>query len=53
MKVGIDAISFYTSRYYLDLKSLAEKRDIDVNKFYVGLGQEKCRYRRRMKISLR
>src|SRR3989338_909432 len=41
MKVGIDAISFYTSRYYLDLKSLAEKRDIDVNKFYVGLGQEK------------
>ena len=37
--VGIDAIRFYTSHYYLDLKTLAEARSIDVNKFYVGLGQ--------------
>jgi hydroxymethylglutaryl-CoA synthase len=41
IKVGIDAISFYTPHYYLDLKVLAEARSIDPNKFYVGLGQEK------------
>ncbi|HMP90051.1 MAG TPA: hydroxymethylglutaryl-CoA synthase [Kiritimatiellia bacterium] len=41
MKTGIDAISFYTSRYFIDLKTLAEARGTDYNKFYVGLGQEK------------
>lgn len=39
--VGIDAISFYTPPCYLDLKDLAKARSIDVDKFYVGLGQEK------------
>jgi len=39
--VGIDSIGFYSSQYYLDLKILAEARGIDVNKFYVGLGQNK------------
>jgi hydroxymethylglutaryl-CoA synthase len=38
---GIDAISFYTSRYFLDLKTLAESRGTDFNKYYTGLGQEK------------
>jgi len=41
MNIGIDAISFYTSNYYLDLKTLAEARGTDFNKFYTGLGQEK------------
>ncbi|WP_323738126.1 hypothetical protein [Candidatus Trichorickettsia mobilis] len=41
LKVGIDAIEFYTPNYYLDLKLLAEARAIDVNKFHIGLGQEK------------
>lgn len=41
MKIGIDSISFYTSNYYLDLKTLAEARGVDFNKFYSGLGQEK------------
>lgn len=41
MKIGIDAIGFYSSRYFLDLKTLAEARGTDYNKFYVGLGQEK------------
>lgn len=40
-KVGIDAIGFYSSLYYLDLKTLAAKRGLDFNKFYVGLGQHK------------
>ncbi len=40
-EVGIDAIGFYSSHYYLDLKTLAEKRGIDVDKYYIGLGQHK------------
>ena len=40
-EVGIEAIGFYSSGFYLDLKTLAEKRGIDVKKFYVGLGQHK------------
>ncbi|MFB9887484.1 hydroxymethylglutaryl-CoA synthase [Balneatrix alpica] len=40
MKVGIDDISFYTSNYYLDLRTLAEVHNIDVEKYYVGIGQE-------------
>lgn len=41
MKTGIDAISFYTTNYFVDLKTLAEARGVDFNKFYTGLGQEK------------
>jgi hydroxymethylglutaryl-CoA synthase len=38
-KVGIDTIAFYTSRYVLDLATLAAARGIDAEKYYVGLGQ--------------
>lgn len=41
MDIGIDVISFYTSKYYLDLAELAKARQIDVNKFHIGLGQYK------------
>ncbi|MEH6625899.1 MAG: hydroxymethylglutaryl-CoA synthase [Motiliproteus sp.] len=41
MSVGIDDISFYTSNYYLDLKSLADVHNIEKDKFYSGIGQEK------------
>jgi len=41
LKVGIDAMSFYSSHYYLDLHTLSKARGIDVNKYYVGLGQRK------------
>jgi len=41
IKVGIDTIGFYTSHYALDLASLANARGIDVEKFYVGLGQHR------------
>jgi len=41
MKIGIDRLSFYTSNYYVDLKTLAEARSVDPNKFYTGIGQEK------------
>lgn len=39
IKAGIDSLAVYTSRYALDLATLAEKRGIDKDKFYVGLGQ--------------
>lgn len=41
MKFGIDAIGFYSSRYFLDLATLARARGVEVDKFYVGLGQQK------------
>lgn len=41
MQYGIDTLSFYTSHYYIDLAALASARNLDVNKFYVGLGQHK------------
>jgi hydroxymethylglutaryl-CoA synthase len=39
VKVGIDRLAVYTSRYALDLATLAEARGIEADKFYVGLGQ--------------
>lgn len=39
VKVGIDTLAIYTSRYSLDLGVLANARGIDPNKFYDGLGQ--------------
>jgi len=41
MKIGIDRISFYTSNYFVDLKTLAEARSVDPEKYYSGIGQEK------------
>jgi hydroxymethylglutaryl-CoA synthase len=41
MNVGIDAISFYSSNYFLDLKTLGAVRGVDPDKYYVGIGQEK------------
>jgi len=40
MKTGIDRISFYTSRYCLDLKLLAAARGVDWNKYSLGIGQD-------------
>ena len=41
MNVGIDSISFYTTNYYLDLKSFATNRGQEISKFYDDLGQRK------------
>ena len=40
MKVGIDTLAIYTSRYALDLATLAAQRGIEAEKFYIGLGQQ-------------
>lgn len=39
--VGIDQISFYTSNYFLDLRTLAQLQSTDPDKYYQGIGQEK------------
>lgn len=41
MNVGIDLIHFATSGYFLGLDTFANEKKIDVNKYYVGIGQEK------------
>ena len=41
MNVGIDLIHFATSDYYLGLDTFAEEKGIDVNKFHIGIGQER------------
>jgi hydroxymethylglutaryl-CoA synthase len=41
MQFGIEAISFYVPNYYLDLATLAAARSINVDKYYIGLGQHK------------
>lgn len=39
IKVGIDSIAMYTSRYALDLAALANARGAETDKFQSGLGQ--------------
>jgi len=39
--VGIDALSFYTPSYYLDLRALAAQRGVNPDKYLIGLGQER------------
>lgn len=41
MKIGIDAIKLYTSRYYLAAKDLANTRGVEPNKYSKGLGVRK------------
>lgn len=41
MKVGIEAISFYTPKQYMDLTLLAKQRGVDPDKYVLGIGQEK------------
>ncbi|MEM7295799.1 MAG: hydroxymethylglutaryl-CoA synthase [Pseudomonadota bacterium] len=39
--VGIEDISFYVPRHYIDLATLAERHGVDPAKFSRGIGQEK------------
>ena len=41
MNIGIDRISLHTSNYFVDLRTLAEARSVDSDKYYIGIGQEK------------
>ena len=39
MNIGIDKINFYVPKYYVDMAKLAEVRQVDPNKFLIGIGQ--------------
>ncbi|QCU91169.1 hydroxymethylglutaryl-CoA synthase [Thiomicrorhabdus sediminis] len=41
MKVGIDLIHFATADYYLGLDTFAEEKQTELDKYIVGIGQEK------------
>ncbi|MEM1143270.1 MAG: hydroxymethylglutaryl-CoA synthase [Pseudomonadota bacterium] len=41
MKIGIDCLSFYVPNQYLSLETLANHQNIDPEKYFQGLGQEK------------
>lgn len=41
MKIGIDKIGFFTPDLYLDMNQLALSRDVEPEKFTIGIGQEK------------
>lgn len=38
---GIDALNYYVPKTYLDMETLAKARNVDVEKYRRGLGQEK------------
>lgn len=40
IKVGIDTLAFYTPRYSFDLANLATLRNVDPDKYTLGLGQQ-------------
>ena len=41
MKIGIDKMGIYVPKYYLDIRDLAVARNIDPDKFVIGLMQNK------------
>ncbi|MGJ9457272.1 hydroxymethylglutaryl-CoA synthase [Oceanobacillus sp. CF4.6] len=41
MKIGIDKIGFYAPHLYVDMNNLAVARNIEPEKFTIGIGQEK------------
>ncbi|MRN06731.1 hydroxymethylglutaryl-CoA synthase [Lactobacillus sp. 0.1XD8-4] len=40
MRIGIDKMAFATTNNYLDLVELAKSRNVDPNKFTIGIGQD-------------
>ena len=41
INIGIDAISFYSSNYFIDLGTIAEQNDLERDYYYKRVGQEK------------
>lgn len=39
MKIGIDRLGLYSPNYYVDLAEVAVARNVDPNKFIIGIGQ--------------
>ncbi|WP_018659028.1 hydroxymethylglutaryl-CoA synthase [Allofustis seminis] len=40
MKIGIEKISFFTPPFYIEMKHLAQARDVDPAKYTIGIGQD-------------
>lgn len=40
LHVGIDKISFYVPPYYVEMEALAKARQVEVEKFTIGIGQD-------------
>ncbi len=40
MNVGIDKIDFFVPPYFIDMTDLALARQVDPNKFHIGIGQD-------------
>lgn len=40
LQVGIDKISFYVPPYYVEMEALAKARQVEVEKFTIGIGQD-------------
>ncbi|XJS11763.1 hydroxymethylglutaryl-CoA synthase [Aerococcaceae bacterium WGS1372] len=40
VKVGIDQIAFHVPKHYVDMEELAHARDVDPNKYTIGIGQD-------------
>ena len=41
MKIGIDKIGFFAPHMYVDMNKLAVARNVEPEKFTIGIGQEK------------
>ena len=41
MDIGIDKIGFYVPKDYIDIVELAKARNVDPDKFTIGIGQDK------------
>lgn len=41
MSIGIDQIGFFTPNKYVDMVELAEARNVDPNKYLIGIGQKR------------
>lgn len=39
MTIGIDQIDFYVPKFYVDMAKLAEARNVEPNKYLIGIGQ--------------
>ncbi|MCH8646375.1 hydroxymethylglutaryl-CoA synthase [Staphylococcus lugdunensis] len=39
MNIGIDKINFYIPNYFIDMVKLAQARQVDPNKYLIGIGQ--------------
>lgn len=40
MNIGVDKIGFYTPHLYVDMRKLAAERNVDPDKFTIGIGQD-------------